>query len=184
MEPAKYRWQLVGYFCEILGLMVWVGGLLMIIAVVIPAVFNSFGMEPAGRFLRRLFDGYSLMTLGVLLLLVVMMCFRYWYGHQSSAVLFPVIRIEVILLVAMAITTILIMGVLGPKAVLLQEQAFEAVTELDKKTAYDQFFRVHMIVRALHLINVGLAAGLLISKLRQGIVLSHEPHRIPLRDAS
>ncbi len=164
--------------------MIWVGGLLMIIAVVIPAVFNSFGMEPAGRFLRRVFDGYSLVTLGVLLFLVVLTGFRYWYGHQSSAVLFPVIRMEVILLVAMAITTTLIMGVLGPKAIFLQEQAFEAVSEIEKKTAYDQFFRVHMIVRALHLINVGLAAGLLISKIRRGLFLSHGSYPGHIRDAS
>ena len=36
----------------------------MIMMVVIPAVFNSFGMEPAGRFLRRVFDGYSQVDIG------------------------------------------------------------------------------------------------------------------------
>lgn len=163
--------------------MVWVGGLFMIIAVVIPAVFNSFGMEPAGRFLRRVFDGYSQVTLGVLLFLVLMVLVRYWYGRHSPQIQFPVTRVDVILLVAMIVTTILIMGVLGPKAIALQEQAFATVSQVEKKVAYDQFFRMHMIVRALHLINVGLAAGLLISKLRRGLVLSHMAHE-PLRNAS
>ncbi len=152
--------------------MLWVGGLFMIIAVVIPAVFNSFGMEPAGRFLRRVFDGYSLFTLGILLFLMMMAGTRYWYGLSSSHNQFPVTRTDVILLVCMMITTGLVMGVLGPKAIALQEQAFETVSQVEKKVAYDQFFRVHMIVRALHLINVGLAAGLLISKLRRGLSLS------------
>ncbi len=174
---------MIGYFCEVLGLMVWVGGLFMIIAVVIPAVFNSFGMEPAGRFLRRVFDGYSLVTLGVLLFLVMMLGFRYWSGLHSPQIQFPVTRVDVILLVGMIMTTMLIMGVLGPKAIELQEQAFATVSQAEKKVAYDQFFRMHMIVRALHLINVGLAAGLLISKLRRGLVSSYIV-REPLRNAS
>ena len=44
------NWGMIGFFIEMCALMIWVGGLLMIVAIVIPAVFNSFGMEPAGRF--------------------------------------------------------------------------------------------------------------------------------------
>ena len=153
--------------------MVWIGGLFMIIAVVIPAVFNSFGMEPAGRFLRRVFDSYSLVTLGILVFLVLMTGIRYWYEQCLSQSLFSVTRMDVILLVGMIVTTGLIMGVLGPQAIVLQEQAFETIGQAEKKIAYDQFFRIHMIVRALHLINVGLAVGLLISKLRRGIMSSY-----------
>ncbi len=172
MERETSRWHFIGYYCEVLGLTIWVGGLVMVIAVVIPAVFNSFGMEPAGRFLRRVFDGYSLFTLGILLFLLVMAAVRYWAERTSSHVLFTLTRTEVFLLLGMIVTTTLIMGVLGPKAVALQEQAFETIGQAEKKIAYDQFFRIHMIVRALHLINVGLATGLLISKLRRGIQLS------------
>ncbi|GJL50129.1 MAG: hypothetical protein NPIRA01_13560 [Nitrospirales bacterium] len=166
----KFRWQFVGYICEVFGLMIWVGGLLMIIAVVIPAVFNSFSMEQGGRFLRRVFDGYSLLTLGILLFLLVMVSLRYWQTAGSSQMLFPVTRTEVLLLLGMAMITSVIMGIVGPKTIALQEQAFEAVGELEKKTAYDQFFRMHMISRALYLVNVGLAAGLLVSKLRRVLV--------------
>jgi len=169
-ERKKFRWQFVGYICEVFGLMIWVGGLLMIITVVIPAVFNSFGMEQGGRFLRRVFDGYSLLTLGILCFLVVMLGIRYWQATGSSPLLFPVTRTEIILLLSMAITTSVIMGIVGPQTIALQEQAFEAVNELEKKTAYDLFFQMHMISRALYLINVGLATGLLVSKLRHVLI--------------
>ena len=75
----------------------------------------------------------------------------------------------------MALVTILIVWVLGPQAIALQEQAFEATTELEKKSAYDQFFRLHMIVRALHMINLALAVGLFISKLRRGLAVQSNP---------
>ena len=143
----------------------------MIIAVVIPAVFNSFGMEPAGRFLRRVFDGYGQITLGILIFLLGMSGVRYWQSLRLPDILFPITRWELILLTAMTVVTILILWVLGPLAISLQEQAFEATTDVEKKTAYDQFFRMHMIVRALHLTNLGLAIGLFIGKLRKRIIL-------------
>ena len=143
----------------------------MIIAVVIPAVFNSFGMEPAGRFLRRVFDGYGQITLGILLFLLVMAGLRYWQSLRLPDILFPIARSEIFLLAGMTVVTILIIWVLGPLAISLQEQAFEATTEVGKKTAYDQFFRMHMIVRALHLTNLGLAIGLFIGKLRKAMIL-------------
>jgi len=59
--------------------------------------------------------------------------------------------------------------VLGPKAVALQEAAFAADSQEAKKTALDAFFRMHMIVRALHLINAGLAVSLLAVKFRHWV---------------
>ncbi len=66
--------------------------------------------------------------------------------------------------------TIGILGILGPQAVALQEQAFEAISKEEKFLAYSQFFRLHMIVRALHLVNLGLAFSLFILKLRKTLV--------------
>ena len=62
-------WGAIGFIVEIFALTLWVGGLLVIIATVIPAVFNSVGMEQGGRFLRRVFDGYGLLTMGILVVL-------------------------------------------------------------------------------------------------------------------
>ena len=73
------------------------------------------------------------------------------------------------LLGGLVLVTALIVLVLGPKAIELQEAAFAAETQEAKKTAYDAFFRTHMIVRALHLINVAVAISLLVVKFRQWI---------------
>ena len=47
---------------ELLGLMMWIGGLAVLLTTVIPAVFNTLDMETGGRFLRRVFDGYNTLT--------------------------------------------------------------------------------------------------------------------------
>ena len=81
------NWGMIGFFVEMFALTLWVGGLVVIIAIVIPAVFNSFGMEPAGRFLRRVFDGYGYLNLGILLVLSLVAFLRYrTYGQDPSHV--------------------------------------------------------------------------------------------------
>ena len=142
----------------------------MIIATVIPAVFNTFGMEPAGRFLRRVFDGYTQITMGIVIFLFGMAAIRVWQGRIPTGGEFPLTTVEGILLGTMGCLTVLIMWVLGPQAVALQELAFEATTEMEKKAAYSDFFRLHMVVRALHLANVGVAIGLFVLKLRHGLM--------------
>jgi hypothetical protein len=169
VSKQKFQWALILYYCELLGLAIVIGGLLMIIAAVIPAVFNSFGMEPAGRFLRRVFDGYTQICMGVVIFLFGMAAIRVWQSKGSTGIGFPVSTFEAILLGSMGCITVLIMWVLGPQTVALQELAFETTTELEKKAAYNNFFRLHMVVRALHLANVGIAIGLFVFKLRKGL---------------
>jgi hypothetical protein len=126
-------------------------------------------MEPAGRFLRRVFDGYTQITMGVVIFLMGMAAIRIWQSQFSTGTGIPLTTCEGILLVSMGCITVLIMWVLGPQAVALQELAFEATTEVEKKAAYADFFRLHMVVRALHLGNVGVAIGLFVFKLRKGL---------------
>jgi uncharacterized membrane protein len=184
MLKRQWQWSAIGFYLEILGLALWVGGLLVIIGVVIPAIFNSsINMEPAGRFLRRVFDGFGLMTVGVLTALLFIAGIRYWrFGFDSSS-LFSVSRFEWILLGAMVLVTASILGFLGPKAVALQELAFEAVSKEDKDIAYSEFFRLHMIVRGLHMVNLGLAATLFILKLRKA-VFGNPFHESPSGDSA
>jgi uncharacterized membrane protein YjgN (DUF898 family) len=85
--------------------------------------------------------------------------------------MFSVSSAEWWLLAGMALVTFSILGVLSPQAIALQEQAFEANSQEEKDLAYEQFFRLHMVVRALHLMNLGLAISLFITKLRK--VLFH-----------
>lgn len=164
------NWGMIGFFVEMCALTLWVGGLIVIIAVVIPAVFNSFGMEPAGRFLRRVFDGYGYLNVGVLCVLSLVAFLRYRTYGQDHALLFSVTAGEWWLLGGMLVVTVSILGILGPQAMALQEEAFEAISKEEKELAYQQFFRLHMIVRALHLVNVGLAFSLFILKLRKALI--------------
>ncbi len=171
MGQTRVNWGTIGFFVEMCALTLWVGGLIVIIAVVIPAVFNSFGMEPAGRFLRRVFDGYGYLNVGILCVLSLIAFFRVRAYGQDSSLLFSVTAGEWWLLGGMLVVTVTILGILGPQAVALQEEAFEALSKEQKELAYSQFFRLHMIVRALHLVNVGLAFSLFILKLRKILVL-------------
>lgn len=162
-------WQLSCSLLELLGLMMWIGSLTALLTMVIPAVFNTLGMETGGRFLRRVFDGYNAVTVGIVVVLIGTACFRYWKHRQEPDVNLPVSRSEAGLLTALAFVTFLVVVVLGPKAVALQEAAFAADSQEAKKTALEAFFRMHMIVRALHLINAGVVVSLLVVKFRHWV---------------
>jgi hypothetical protein len=170
MGKKRVNWGTIAFFVEMFALTLWVGGLMVIIAVVIPAVFNSFGMEPAGRFLRRVFDGFGYLNLGILGVLSLVAFLRSRAYGQDPSHVFSVTGGEWWLLGGMVVVTVGILEILGPQAVALQEIAFEAISKEEKELAYGQFFRVHMIVRALHLVNVGLAFSLFIVKLRKVLV--------------
>ena len=162
-------WQLSCSLLELLGLIMWIGSLTALLTMVIPAVFNTLEMETGGRFLRRVFDGYNAVVGGVVMVLIGTALFRYWKHRREPEGNLPVKRSEVGLLVALTFVTVLVVAVLGPKAVALQEIAFDADSPEAKKTALEAFFRMHMIVRALHLINAGLAISLLVVKFRHWV---------------
>jgi hypothetical protein len=151
---------------EWLALSVWTGGLLIIIAVVIPAVFNSFGMEPGGRFLTRTFDGYNRMVLVAMALMGGAFAGRAWLAQSSGLSQAGPGRTEAILFGIMVLAAVAIIAWLGPESVNLQEEAFAAKDESARKAAYAAFFRVHTIVRALYIVNLGLGIGLMAVKLK------------------
>lgn len=163
---APSRKVLVCAVIDCLALAIWIGGLIVIVAAVIPAVFNSFGMEPGGRFLTRVFDGYNKTVLVAMAAMGGTIAVRAWglqAGGPSSAL--PG-RMEAILFGAMILVAFAIIVVLGPQSVALQEEAFGIREESARKAAYDTFFRVHMIVRGLYILNLGLGVGLLAVKLK------------------
>lgn len=167
MGRVTSSWQLSLSLAELIGLAIWIGGLSVILTTVIPAVFNTLGMEQGGRFLRKVFDGYNNLTAGIVILLLSTAAIRSWKVKQTPERILPVSRSEWGLMTTLVLVTGSIVLFLGPKAIELQEIAFATEVQEAKKTAYDAFFRVHMIVRALHLINVGLAVTLLVVKFRQ-----------------
>jgi len=169
MGRVTSGWQLSISLAELIGLAIWIGGLAVILTTVIPAVFNTLGMEQGGRFLRRVFDGYNNLTAGIVILLLSTAAIRSWKVRKTPEGILPVTRSEWGLMIAMVLVTGSIVLILGPKAIELQEIAFATESQEAKKAAYDAFFRIHMIVRALHLINVGLAISLLVVKFRQWV---------------
>ena len=154
------------YTLELLALATWVGGLVIIVSAVIPAVFNSFGMEAGGRFLTKVFDGYNRATVGSIAVLVVCSAARVWRGHSGSVSRGIGVRGETLLLGIMVVIAVSIIAVLGPHLVVLQEEAFMAKEEAEKKQAYDAFFRTHTIVRGLYLTNLALGIALMAVKMR------------------
>ena len=148
---------------EVLALAVWVGGLVSIIAALIPAVFNTIGMEAGGRMLTKTFQGYDRLVLISLGLIVIGMLTRVfgssgeWRAHISMT--------ELALLGMMAVIAVGLTFWLSPETVRLQELAFNAAEE-SKRVAYDEFFVYHRVARALYIINLGLGMTVLCVKVR------------------
>ena len=149
MARVTSGWQLSLSLAELLGLTIWIGGLAVILTTVIPAVFNTLEMEQGGRFLRRVFAGYNNLTSGIVVLLLSTAALRTWKVQNMPNQILSVSREEWLLLCSLVFVTGLIVFILGPKAIELQEVAFLAETQEAKKIAYDAFFRTHMIVLSL-----------------------------------
>jgi Domain of unknown function (DUF4149) len=168
MEIARAirRGVVACHTCEMVALAIWIGGLVVIIGSVIPAVFNSFGMEPGGRFLTRVFDGYNRLVMVAIVLLVTAGAFRLWAAARYRLAEVALTRPEVLLLSLMIAIALLIMMVMRPTTVKLQDEAFAIKEEVARKAAYAAFFRTHMVVRGLYLVNLILGIVLVAVKLR------------------
>ena len=145
---------------EVIALAVWVGGLVTIIAAVIPAVFGSpVTIEAGGRLLTKTFHGYDRLVLVSSGALMLSMLAR------------EVVAKDVISRPEWAVAGIMVMVAggltfyLNPEVVRLQDVAFAARETEAKKAAYEAFFHYHWIARALYLINLGLGATLLCMKV-------------------
>ncbi len=147
---------------ELLALAVWTGGLIVIIAVVIPAVFNSLGMEPGGRFLTRLFKGYDRVVMAAIAVLVLIAMLRLWLREDGV----PIPGVELLVLGTMIVIAAGIGFIWGPETVVLQERAFAAQREVEKKEALEAFFRTHSLVRGFYILNLGLGIALTAIKLK------------------
>ena len=155
------------YSLELLALTMWIGGLIVIIAAVIPAVFNSLSMETGGRFLTRVFEGYNRLVLVAAIGLVALGMVRWTLKDRPLGRVLGLSASELIISVAMVVIAGLIIFVLQPASVSLQEQAFAAKAEGERKAAYDAFFRSHTIVRALYVLNLGLGMAMIPLKVRR-----------------
>lgn len=160
------RWLTAACAIEMVALAVWIGGLIVIIGSVIPAVFNSLNMETGGRFLTRVFDGYNRLVLMAMAAMGGAVAVRTWAGRNGGSPHTLPSRMEAILFGTMVLVAVAIIFVLGPQAIALQETAFGTKDEAARKAAYEAFFRMHMVVRGLYLLNLGLGIGLVTVKLK------------------
>ena len=138
---------------EWLALGVWVGGLLVLIGAVIPAVFNTLGRQDSGGlFLTRAFEGYHRFVIVALVILWAALWYRWWSGDPALGVG----RGEMTVLAVMVVTAGVIIVWLHPHAAALQAQAFAVQEEAAKKAAFEALFRILMPVRWLYMVNLAL----------------------------
>lgn len=165
MKP--FAWATVWLLSlEFLALGVWVGGLIVLVGAVIPAVFNTFGgQESGGFFLTRAFEGYNRLVVVALIVLVAGMGYRQWRGVASPRIS----RSEWMLLSAMGGIAGLIILVLHPQAAALQAEAFGLKDEEAKKAAFEAFFQLHKPMRSLYVVNVLLGIWLLVLKAKRSL---------------
>ena len=149
---------------DYLALGVWVGGLIVLVGAVIPAVFNTFGgQESGGLFLTKAFEGYNRLVVVALIILISTMAYRHWVAEPAARVS----RTEWLLLSAMGGIAGVIILVLHPQAAALQAEAFGLRDEQAKKAAFEAFFRLHKPIRSLYVVNVILGTWLLVLKAKR-----------------
>ena len=162
-QPAPWGY-IAALTLELLALAVWVGGLLVLMGAVIPAVFNTFGgQDSGGFFLTRTFEGYNRLVVAAIVCLVLSMGYRWWSGH-------PVAQVkpsEVLMVALMSVIAGVIILVLHPKAAALQAEAFALKDDQARKAAFEAFFRLHMPVRSLYMVNLVLGVLLLGMKAKR-----------------
>ena len=152
-------WGLLCCFTlEWLALAVWIGGMVVLVGAVIPAVFNMFGgQDSGGLFLTRAFEGYHRFVIGAMALLCASSLYRWWSREPAAAVG----QGEMILLALMVVIAAVVILALHPQAATLQAQAFAAQEETAKKAAFESLFRVLMPIRVLDIVNLLLGVLLI-----------------------
>jgi uncharacterized membrane protein len=164
------RWGMVCWLTlEWLALGVWVGGLMVIIGAVIPAVFNIFGgQDSGGLFLTKAFEGYHRFVIGAAATLCLAACYRRWSGDPAVSVG----QGELVLLVVMVLIAGLVIGWLHPSAAELQAKAFAVKEEPARKEAFEAFFRLLMPVRTLYTVN--LVLGIILMGIKAKRLLNRD----------
>ena len=161
------RWAMVCCLTlEWLALGVWVGGLLVLIGAVIPAVFNTFGgQDSGGLFLTRAFESYNRFVIGAMAIMCTASGYRWWSGDRDVAVG----RGEMMLLAVMMGIAGVIIAVLHPQAAALQAQAFALQGESERKAAFEALFHLLMPVRVLYIVNLLLGILLIGIKTKRSL---------------
>jgi uncharacterized membrane protein len=161
------RWGLVCCLTlEWLALGVWVGGGLVLIGAVIPAVFNTFGgQDSGGLFVTRAFEGYHRFMIGALAIMGAALWYRWWNGNPAVAVGSG----EIMVLAGMAVVTGMIIMWLHPSAAALQAQAFALHEAAAKKAAFEVLFRMLKPIRWIYMVDLVLGMVLIGIKAKRSL---------------
>jgi uncharacterized membrane protein len=161
------RWGLVCCLTlEWLALGVWVGGGLVLIGAVIPAVFNTFGgQDSGGLFVTRAFEGYHRFMIGALAIMGAALWYRWWNGNPAVAVGSS----EIMVLAGMAVITGMIIMWLHPSAAALQAQAFASHEAAAKKAAFEALFRMLKPIRWIYMVDLVLGMLLIGIKAKRSL---------------
>jgi formate-dependent nitrite reductase membrane component NrfD len=84
--------------------------------------------------------------------LIAGLLWRRWVYHPVMA---PTAS-EIVVLGLMVCIAAIIIGVLHPRAATLQAEAFAIKDEAARRAAFEAFFKLHMPVRALYMVNLCL----------------------------
>jgi uncharacterized membrane protein len=156
----------IGLAGEWVALAVWIGGLIVLVASVLPAVFNTFGgQDSGGLFLTRAFEGYNRLVLGAIAVLTGGMAWRWWCVPAGYAVT----RVEGLMVGAMVCIAGIIIFYLHPLAAARQAEAFALKAGEGRKEAFEAFFQLHMPVRTLYMVNLFLGLALVGVRVRTWI---------------
>lgn len=149
-----------------MALSIWIGGLIVLVASVLPAVFNTFGgQDSGGLFLTRAFEGYNRLVLGSIVVLAGGMAWR-WRCAPSDYV---VTRAEGLIFAAMVCVAGVIIFYLHPLAAARQAEAFALKAGEGRKEALEAFFQLHVPVRTLYMVNLCLGLALVGARVRAWI---------------
>ena len=138
----------------------------MLVAAVLPAVFNTFGgQDSGGLLLTRAFEGYNRLVLGAVTVLAGGMAWRRWAVPSD----YGVTRAEGLTFGIMVCIAGIIIFYLHPLAAARQAEAFALKAGEGRKEAFEAFFKLHMPVRSLYIANLCLGLVLVTFRVRSWI---------------
>ena len=103
--------------------------------------------------------------------IAVMVAGLFWRRWIHHPVMAPT-ALEIVVLGLMVFIAAIIIGVLHPRAATLQAEAFAIKDEVARKAAFEAFFKLHMPVRALYMVNLCLGIALM------GVRVNHTLHTL------
>jgi uncharacterized membrane protein len=151
------RWIIaVCHFLELLSLAVWVGGMLIIGALVAPVAFSNLQIGPAGDMMARIFHNFNgVVTISLVIILIASFLARL-LTEQKLKIMTPrrLRMLEGVFLLLFCVSALYVGAVLTPRA----EIARANLHQKGPGGTAEEFGRLHR--RSEELATVGLLAGL------------------------